>query len=46
VNVVKTGTGDVHCDNAVKVSTGTGNVHCDTITGSISTGMGNIYHNK
>lgn len=46
VNVVKTGTGDVHCDNAVKVSTGTGDVHCDTITGSVSTGMGNIYHNK
>ena len=46
VNVVKTGTSDVHCNNAVKVSTGTGNVHCDTITGSVSTGMGNIYHNK
>lgn len=44
VNVVKTGTGNVRCDNAVKVSTGTGDVHCDTITGSVSTGMGNIYH--
>lgn len=44
VNVVKTGTGNVRCDTAVKVNTGTGDVHCDTITGSVSTGMGNIYH--
>jgi len=46
VNVVKTGSGDVSCNNAIKVSTGSGDVSCNSITGSVSTGSGDIYHKR
>lgn len=40
---VKTGSGDVQCDNAVNIFTGSGDVHCSDVAGMVSTGSGNVY---
>ena len=43
VQNLKTGSGDVQCENAVNVSTGSGDVHCGDVAGLVSTGSGNVY---
>lgn len=43
VQNVKTGSGDVQCENAVNVNTGSGDVHCGDVLGMVSTGSGNVY---
>ena len=43
VQNLRTGSGDVECENAVNVNTGSGDVHCKNITGMVSTGSGDIY---
>lgn len=40
---VKTGSGDVQCQDAIDISTGSGDVHCGQVAGSVSTGSGNVY---
>lgn len=40
---VKTGSGDVQCENAVNINTGSGDVHCGDVAGMVSTGSGNVY---
>lgn len=40
---IKTGSGDVQCENAMNVFTGSGDVHCGDVGGMVSTGSGDVY---